>query len=213
MKKVLSELRLLIPLVIIYVLIFFLGTIAEKKLRFEALNIPTFLVTQPEIMNGDIVTTSAIGQTKVIIDRSSLDQKGTSIINRIEVSPDRQNFCFETQAGKIYQVYWSDWAGENVVLLGEGTDCRWSPNSTKIAYLSPIGQDFTSTDVNCYWTGTGLKLNLTSRKSEPKRRYKRPIWSSNNVDLFVQYEEVSPESGTRSGIVEINTSSRTIIEK
>ena len=200
---------LLLPLIVVYLGIIYFGNLAEEKIKIQNLSVPTFLLSQPVLSDHNIVTT-VLGQEKVLVDHLKIGD-GTTLITQMAISPDKKRLCFETQSGKNYNLYWSFWDGSNPIFIGSGTDCRWSPDSSKIAYLKTkqVGND-----VACYWIDTKLNLILTNRQKDYYRDYRKPIWSLNNLEIFVQYDLFSSNQvPLDSGIAVIDVSNRTIIDK
>ncbi|MCJ7827767.1 hypothetical protein MUP65_01305 [Patescibacteria group bacterium] len=208
MKQLFKNLYFLIPISIVYLIIFVAGSYAEKIVKFEAIRPPTFLVSQPEITNGDIVTT-ILKQKKILVDHLTLSEEVSPIVE-LAVSPDKEKVCFQTQLGKENLLYQANWDGTDVVKIGPGSRCAWSPNSSKVVYLSPI-QNTGFNHVSCYYLEDGLNLNITSRTVKNPREYKNPIWSLNNRDVFVQYQ--GSYGWPTSGIIVVDTIMRTVSEK
>lgn len=197
---------LLIP---VYLTIAYLNGLAGQKIRIANLRVPTFLASQPEIENHDIVTT-IFGQKTILINHLNLETEAELIVD-LALSPDRQKICFETQAGRTSALYWTNWNGENISRIGPGTSCRWSPDSIKIAYLAPKSR---GNDVACFWPETNLSLNLTNRQPDAQRNYHTPIWSLNNEEVFSQFTYLDSNSdNASSGIAIINITNRSVKDK
>jgi hypothetical protein len=93
------------------------------------------------IVEGDVVLLQVEGKDRItytpLVEHS--DYPDITGFWDLSISPNKKGICFHgSPIAPVVQMYYSDIDGSNVTEIGYGKGCKWSPDSSKIAFIDHV---------------------------------------------------------------------------
>jgi len=145
-----------------------------------------------KIIDGNIYRTGLSGKTELLVNKEDPQFKTDSIqeFSNVNTSPDKSKICFiGLPPAPAPSLYYKNLDTNEVLKIGWGKNCFWSPDSQKIAYNNNT-TDVSPVDIFVYDLLSEEIKNLTENTSQEgiMRVYDFPRWKDNTtiVSTFVE---------------------------